>query len=897
MSERPAGSRFLRGVAIGSATLALIHGLAGAAVTSLSANGTDAPATVNVTVGEPVDFEATIENCRNLGGSFPIFQRYDGWYYRWDFDNDGTWDQTEASETENPCSQSPITATHTYTRPGRTDAVIEHGRYRCFLWWCSAEPTDDATIRLQVRPGGGGGGLAGFEITHVSTTASTCSPTAVTVEALNNDGNRLTNYTGTVTVSTSSGHGDWIGDGTMNSVDNGSADDGEAQYAFDNADDGRIVLDLANEHADDLTITVSDAAVGVISSSDSDGNPQAPLSFRNNAFVVERDDPLGQDLVAGRDHGLRIAMVRRDPSSGACDVAQAYDGDVSLKAWVSRHPDDPGGVAPMMDGPAHPGASLPNARTGSSTITLRFIDGVARPVLVTSDVGRYALNLVDDTSGFAVDSSGDPREIAGSSQAMTARPFGFDLGFSSDPNASSAYAESGGSPDPDGTPFKAAGDSFVLTIRAVLWSAVDDDGPEDGIPDPDADLSDNVLAQSFGEEGVAETVDLGHTPSLADMDEAGTLTLASGAPADGLDGFSGGQADHGLAYDEVGIIDLSATLSDGDYLYNGRGVNGATGNVGRFHPAAFEVALNQPEFDAACGDFTYLGQPFGFLVTPEATITAVNTNDVRVRNYEGSFWRLGTALAHDPSGADGFVYGDQVGVTGLSAPTSSVAYGDTSEVGGLVTLYLHGGAGEEFVYDKPAGEVAPFDADVRLQVGVDDGDAAGSGSVAHIGFSGDSDPPGSLAATNDELLRFGRLAVINAYGSEMLPLQMPLEAEYFDGNGYIVNGADACTAYDAASVSFENFEGGLGGADVAAYGNGTLVGGEADPANPLVVGGTGGSDTGPGVSGAVDVVLGVAVYLRYDWDPDAAGLEDPRARASFGIYRGSENVIYQRELY
>jgi MSHA biogenesis protein MshQ len=69
----------------------------------------------------------------------------------------------------------------------------------------------------------------------------------------------------------------------------------------------------------------------------------------------------------------------------------------------------------------------------------------------------------------------------------------------------------------------------------------------------------------------------------------------------------------------------------------------------------------------------------------------------------------------------------------------------------------------------------------------------------------------------------------------------------------------------------------------------------SNPANPFQL-----TAPGTGNDGSVLVTLnGVAPYLQFPWGAHCGGNGipcGPQARASFGLYRGNDRVIYWREL-
>lgn len=63
----------------------------------------------------------------------------------------------------------------------------------------------------------------------------------------------------------------------------------------------------------------------------------------------------------------------------------------------------------------------------------------------------------------------------------------------------------------------------------------------------------------------------------------------------------------------------------------------------------------------------------------------------------------------------------------------------------------------------------------------------------------------------------------------------------------------------------------------------------------------------PNSTGSIDISVDLSAtgadlpWLRYDWPEDGNldGMldDDPRARATFGIWKGRDQVIYMREVY
>ncbi|MBX9607111.1 MAG: hypothetical protein K2Y51_12885 [Gammaproteobacteria bacterium] len=734
-------------------------------------------------------------------------------------------------------------------------------------------PSDKTAFRYSV-PTSAPSGLA---VTASSAVASTCSPTTVTLTALDAAGKTVPSYAGTVLLTTSTGRGDWAISSATGTLVMGTANSGSATYTFNGSgsgrDNGTATLRLSNVHADVLTVTGADAAVKGLSATSS------AITFLTNAFVVTPTDVLGTTAVAGRGHAFRAEFWRQDPSSGACGIATGYTGARPLDAWVTRDASDPGGAAPTVGGSALPNA--PSGGMGSNNLSLTFTAGTATFTLATSDVGKYALNLRDDSRSFA---SG--ADVAGASGTLTVRPFALSVesvsaGTTTNPAASTA----------SGALFTSAGSNFSATVRAVLWQAADDPS-NSGTPTGGANLLDNTVAASYA----WPTTVAAAAPFTPATGVLGTLN--NGAILQSA--FSGGRRTvSNLQYTEVGSVSLAASAAT--YLNTaGVSLSSPAVVVGRFRPAAFAVAYNTPAFNTGCagGGFTYVGAPFTYRTAPVITVTAQNALGGTTRNYTGSFWKLTNASL------TGKAYSALSGTLNTAAlPATDPVIVDAGNGVGTLT-FSTGPTGIAFDRGAPS---APFNAEIALAINVIDGDGvAFASNPARFGAAtagnGIAFNDGSALTANDKQMLWGRLRLVSGFGSELLPVALQVRAETLTAAGaYVTNTADNCTALPGAAMTLaNNLETKAAGVNsiritAAASSSATIAGATvANGASTVTFSAPGAGNTGfAGFN--YDLASAAATWLRFDWAGTGSNDQNPSARADFGIFGGPRTVIYVRE--
>lgn len=732
--------------------------------------------------------------------------------------------------------------------------------------------------------------IAGFTIGGTGS-ASTCSPQTLTITAKDAAGNTLTNYTGTVSLSTSSGRGDWsVGSSPApsGSLSPGGANSGNATYTFATGDAGIVKLRLSHSLAQNVTVTVVDNALASTSST------SAAITYRDNAFTWAEDlnnKVAGTNVVvAGRPHDLQVTLLKKDPTTGSCGTATDFSGTRSLKLWRT----DNGGP---WTAPSTGALGIPSARPASNNLSLAFTAGVATLSLGTTDVGKYTLNLDDDSGTYAATT------VSGSLGDLTVRPYTLAItGLSM-----AGVANPAGSAATDAV-FGKAGAPFSATVTAYRWSA-SADANNDGVPDTGA-----TLAQvSAGGVAPGFTASVALTPlALSQTPASGVLgTLSNNI----ISGFIGGTATGTtLAYSEVGSFLLNTSTVVGSYLGTpalnlDALVFDAAGNpqtrVGRFRPASFvlstpSVAHRFGRTCAIASTFTYLDESFqlGF------TLTAKNAAGATTQNYTGSFARLDLAtpanfkLAGIGSGTPFKTTNSRLSVQASSgAWNNGVASGITLTAKALRTTTPDG------PFDTADFGIAPVDLDGVAMGTLDlDTDAPANGA--------DVTKVGTIP------LRFGRLRLQNGMAAADRPVQLTLAAQYWNGSAFNTNTLDSCTSVSATHLSFGNLRK-------------SLVAGDAVMSNsPATVSAGAGRITlarpASGHVGSLDIAIALDTTANdgsclkdppVSWTPakaataganllglrgtwcGASTFKDPSARATWGLYRGDNGVIYQKENY
>ncbi|MBU0675377.1 MAG: hypothetical protein KJ950_12095 [Proteobacteria bacterium] len=711
-----------------------------------------------------------------------------------------------------------------------------------------------------------------YAISHDGT-AINCQAEPITIRAHDATHIAIPGFTGTIDLTTDSGNGDWtVITGVMaNLTNNGN---GSASYIFDGSENGLIVLGLKDTFVESVNIDITDGTAteqsGTALVTEDQDLVFAAAGF--NFLVDGLPNPITTQIggkpsnTAPGSHTLELQAIRTSDQTGACEAALVGNNTIEL-AFECIDPTTCTTSQVLINATAIAGNpdSAVAAYTGVSLDFGDDTDTTATFTMSYPDSGRLRLHARYDIP--LGDGSPSTNLMVGNSNDFVVRPFGIDLVATGNPGATL----------PTGLWYTTAGSPFTVTARAVLWQA-DDDTNTNGLPDNHADLdptnnanlADNSVALNFGREIAPEDVSLSSLLYLpvggSDPGLLGSITLS---------GFINGTSSNAVRFDEVGIIEITAALSDGSFLGDAN-VRGKSGPVGRFSPATFNVTVvpDPPTLFDSCpgGSFTYLGESFPYTIDPILTITAQNTAGATTLNYDcGGFWMLPTPYVLNYS------YADSSGGGTILAPlvaTKNPSAGDSTNCDGLLSLTIN----DTFTYTRPSiisplppfASAIDFTADL-LQFTDSDGICYDAGT-------------GCQALTRSNIsgatLRHGRLKVFNNYGPETADIiNSPFATQYYDGTSWMSSSTDVCTT----SMSF---------CPAARIGAGTVL------PDPLVNGAGTFTVTTTGVYGEqLDVCPLAPAWLTELVDcvtPPAP--DDTCGLFSFGIYRGNDRIINWKEI-
>lgn len=325
----------------------------------------------------------------------------------------------------------------------------------------------------------------------------------------------------------------------------------------------------------------------------------------------------------------------------------------------------------------------------------------------------------------------------------------------------------------------------------------------------------------------------------------------------------------------------SNTLSGGKYGCNIG--SAASAKFGRWYPSHYSFSGTLTPFCPA-GNFTYMGQDvLGISLSLKAHASSgatASASDPVASRYTSGYTNLaGVTLTGDNSGST-------IALTRLGSPTFPSMPNTTLWSAGLFTI------SDTYSFSRLANPDGPYES-FKLIASVSDPDGS-----SLIGTS-------TQKETNTTRVRYGRIAIGNAYGSELLDLAIPVEAQYWASGGYyITNRQDTCTSFNVSSLILSNFTQNLAACETQLSPTGVQT---------LAFGKLALKLTKPGIDasnipnrGSVQLTLntgstasGSTCLSPTSTAATAANMSwfgtNPSGRATFGIFRSP--YIYQRESY
>lgn len=422
--------------------------------------------------------------------------------------------------------------------------------------------------------------------------------------------------------------------------------------------------------------------------------------------------------------------------------------------------------------------------------------------------------------------------------------------------------------------FARADEAFTLQIQSVAFES-----------DPENDVTDNNPVNNYQQPNIL----LQHTLIAPHTGVAGTLGNLS------YDHPIGGAATLSQKVSEVGVFDFSLQAPSS---YLGLDLQAAklpiavvsTGPIGRFIPAYFAVSPMTITLNAACpkdNAFTYLGQPFSYANSPGLYLQPRSMDDSETQNYLiEPWWRynqqwLGRAYSDTTNGMS----------LDFDKEKSSPVVRQSSHNSGVVLT------GESLWYEKTLQPKAVFKAAFDLTL-----DANELTDLDGVCYRENASSPclGYTFAKIDQSmpLYWGKLVIQDVYGAETQPLEQSIYVEHYTSNGFVRTLEDSCTSLpEITGFTFQSSD-----YEVLNTGKPTQPQVGASLTSQVLSQGKSVirfSAPGAAARGVIDSRLDLNVHnlmwLAEDQNRDGVWDQTTEGRAQFGLYRGSDRVIWWRE--
>lgn len=329
-----------------------------------------------------------------------------------------------------------------------------------------------------------------------------------------------------------------------------------------------------------------------------------------------------------------------------------------------------------------------------------------------------------------------------------------------------------------------------------------------------------------------------------------------------------------ISYSEVGSAKVTAKVADANYL--GAGSVTTEHILGRFIPYEFEPLT--AEFDGACTDFYYMGQPQPVSLSAQA----VNASGELTLNYTGSLAKA-TPLFYAYDSSENQLVDHNVNYDGVWEWTDGV--GQFTGSASVTVSRLSSG--------QPDG---PF-RDYILGWQLDDQE---NGNFYSTLQNSDLSASYGAAELDSANLYYGRLNLQDTYAAMDDVMPIAGAVEYWESDQFYENDADDCTIIERSTISLlDESMASLEPAPTNVKLTNGLISSPDKDINQLFRWISLGADEPYSFTFELDVPS----YLKYDWPYNDGELEDgsdytdsPQAEGTFGIYRGRDRQIYWREL-